>query len=258
MPLFVADYLADTIHLSTMEHGAYLLLLMAMWRVGPLPDDDAKLAKFARCSGRQWASVKGAIMPMMRAENGLVSHGRLEAERAKYADFVCRQSRAGAASAKAKALKTNDAGSTGVPTEINQPEPELKEKKEVSEAKASSPESELFETAWRSCTDTMRRRAGSKTKTRKAWDRCSRRASESLLLAALGNYRQNDPDVGRTGGPSFEGWLRNGEWEVWIPGSEPSRPPPTAEIVAGRMQHWRDTGEWRPNWGEPPRLAASA
>ena len=45
MPFYVTDYLGDTGHLSGPEHGAYLLLLFHYWRTGPLPDDDALLAR---------------------------------------------------------------------------------------------------------------------------------------------------------------------------------------------------------------------
>lgn len=34
MPLYIGDYLADTIGLSNSEHGSYILCLLAYWRNG--------------------------------------------------------------------------------------------------------------------------------------------------------------------------------------------------------------------------------
>jgi hypothetical protein len=44
MQFYVGDHLAATSDLSTLEQGAYLLLIFNYWqRGGPLPDDDTKL-----------------------------------------------------------------------------------------------------------------------------------------------------------------------------------------------------------------------
>lgn len=82
MPLYVADYLADTGHLSTDEHGAYLLLIMHYWRIGGLPDDDARLASITRL-GKRWLKVSKTVRDFFHAENGMLKHKRIDLELAK-------------------------------------------------------------------------------------------------------------------------------------------------------------------------------
>lgn len=65
MPLFVADYLADTAHLTTIQHGAYLLLIMNYWQRGkPVANDDAKLARIVGMSVRNWQQIKEPVLEM--------------------------------------------------------------------------------------------------------------------------------------------------------------------------------------------------
>ena len=62
MPFYWAEYLADTGHLTTEEHGAYLLLIGAYWQAGgPLVDDDKRLARLTRLSLRRWKAVRETL-----------------------------------------------------------------------------------------------------------------------------------------------------------------------------------------------------
>jgi uncharacterized protein YdaU (DUF1376 family) len=83
LPLFTDAYLADTRHLTAQEHGAYLLLLMMAWRAPDcrLPDDDAKLAKWASVDARTWSRIKPTIMEFWTPESGTWTQRRLARER---------------------------------------------------------------------------------------------------------------------------------------------------------------------------------
>lgn len=96
MKLYVGDYLGDTHHLGSVEHGAYLLLLMAMWRSGgSLPADDDGLARLSRCTPEQWGEIRRAILPFFSRSRGRLTHKRLASELAKYENTSCKRSEAG-------------------------------------------------------------------------------------------------------------------------------------------------------------------
>jgi uncharacterized protein YdaU (DUF1376 family) len=81
MPLYVADYLADTAHLSAAEHGVYLMLLMTYWqRQGGLPMDEAKLSRIARVSDKDWLRVRDNVMAFFRIQDGFLVQERMERE----------------------------------------------------------------------------------------------------------------------------------------------------------------------------------
>lgn len=68
LPLWTDAYLADTQHLTTEEHGAYLLLLIQAWRTPTcaLPDDDDMLARHAKLSKTRWKVVKPIVMALWK------------------------------------------------------------------------------------------------------------------------------------------------------------------------------------------------
>lgn len=85
MPFYISDYLSDAAHLSTIEHGAYLLLIMTYWQTGkPLLDNDRNLANICRLSLSAFTKMKINIKNFFLLEDGFLIHKRLEKELEKF------------------------------------------------------------------------------------------------------------------------------------------------------------------------------
>jgi uncharacterized protein YdaU (DUF1376 family) len=101
MQLYVADYLADTMHLTTEEHGAYLLLIMNYWQTGkPIPKN--RLSKIARMDNDRWTTVEVSLSEFFNDTGTEWVHDRIERDLEAVKDAQEQRVRAGRASAEAR------------------------------------------------------------------------------------------------------------------------------------------------------------
>lgn len=110
MPFFVDAYVGDTMHLTTEQHGAYLLLLFAMWRAGGvLTDDNFQLARVTRMTPKKWLKVRAVLSPLLDMRDQKISQKRLRKEWEYVAQKSTVNAINGIIGGKAKALKYNNA-----------------------------------------------------------------------------------------------------------------------------------------------------
>ncbi|PWD04097.1 DUF1376 domain-containing protein [Pseudomonas amygdali pv. lachrymans] len=77
MQFYVADYLADTSHLTTEEHGAYMLLLFNYWQTGKaLPKQ--RLHRIARIPSDQWPEIESVLSEFFEDSGEAWIHLRVE------------------------------------------------------------------------------------------------------------------------------------------------------------------------------------
>lgn len=108
MPLFVGDYLADTMHLTRDQHGGYMLLIFAYWRSGaPLLDDDGTLSAIARATLAEWKKLRPVLVRFFAVSDGSWRHKRIDKELERAAKRTAERSKAGTNGA-AKRWQTHD------------------------------------------------------------------------------------------------------------------------------------------------------
>lgn len=128
MPLWVSDFVGDTLDLDAKEIGAYMLLLMTMWqRGGSLPADEKKLKRVARV-GRDWPKIWGGIQHYFQVTDGQIFNKRLSQELQKVDAKRRVNAHSGARGGRAKALKYKETVMANATISPKQPEPESKKR----------------------------------------------------------------------------------------------------------------------------------
>lgn len=83
-PRYIGDYHRDTMHLSTVQHGAYMLLMDAYWiNKGPLTYEDEKFANITRLSLSDWLATRSVIAKFFNVETSEITvwrHKRIDFE----------------------------------------------------------------------------------------------------------------------------------------------------------------------------------
>jgi uncharacterized protein YdaU (DUF1376 family) len=229
MKLWVGDYIGDTLHLTAEEHGAYLLLLMSMWKQGGyLPDDKIRLCRIAKVHPPRWARVFESIRPFFQFEDGRITSKRLlmELENARHKSRSCSEA------AKAKHLK--DKGATPADAERT-PCHHSHSHSHKKERGAKAPKvfnENLFSEFW----DAYPKKAA-KGDARRAYLKALSRASHAEILAGAKRYKP-DPNFTKNPAtwlnadcwldevPKTNGTVARGPWKPLPSVVDPVKPPP--------------------------------
>jgi uncharacterized protein YdaU (DUF1376 family) len=85
MPLYIAEFIADTASLTAVQGWAYINLICAMWRTedGTLPNDADKLARVGKVHRPRWEKVWEAIKSLFDVDGDRVTSKPLQAELGK-------------------------------------------------------------------------------------------------------------------------------------------------------------------------------
>lgn len=229
MPLHIADYLADTGHLTATEHGAYLLLIMHYWQNGCLPENERVIARIAKLTPAQWEESRD-ILAMLFGPGW--KHKRIDPELSK-ADEIIEKRRAAAEARYSKGKKQtadanamhvqsicSDTGALPTTSDLSslrsdQIEKETRERDEFSNwfsswpSAASDDDDDAF-AAWRKLSDVDRSEAVSK--------------SAAYVEAAKGG--------GRTAICSAAKYLRKRMWTRLGKLKPPEKPPPKPSSIS--------------------------
>ena len=108
MKWYPGDYARRTQHLTTIQHGAYRMLIDAMWAAGGrLPNDHRRLLAIAKMTPAEWAENAAVIMEFFTVDGGSICQDRVTKQLLEFCQLSEKRREAGKAGAEKKHSKNN-------------------------------------------------------------------------------------------------------------------------------------------------------
>lgn len=80
LPVITAALIADTVHMTAEQFGAYVRILLAMWAHGAeLKDNDSELARIAGVTVKRWHIIRDVVLEPVNCTDGMLHQKRLSA-----------------------------------------------------------------------------------------------------------------------------------------------------------------------------------
>jgi uncharacterized protein YdaU (DUF1376 family) len=90
MPLYIGDFLADTMDFDDRKTGIYIRLIMHCWQHGYIPADHEQLRLIAHASARAWrkhCNILDFFERTVYQQRPCYVHGRVTKERQRFAEI---------------------------------------------------------------------------------------------------------------------------------------------------------------------------
>jgi uncharacterized protein YdaU (DUF1376 family) len=233
MPLYIREFLGDTLRLSAEEIGVYALLIMDYWLAGPPPDDDKQLAAVARLPLKAWRKMRPTIEEYFNVTEGEWRHKRVEEELAEARRLYEIRSTSGQKGGRPKKQNESPALANGKPGNT-----------------------QVHSTLTEVSNETSSRDAAVDDELRKWLSDNSLSVDPVAELAKFSDWKLANARKFKNDRAAFRNWLRKA---AEINAAKPSgqiaytaKPGSYVEPWSQRMAGYRKNGFWRDEWGFRP------
>ncbi len=267
MPLYVADYLRDTQHLSTVEHGAYFLLIMHAWsNGGAIPRNDEQLSRITRLTLAQWRKIKATVTSFW-TDHGEVGqiymHDRILKEISRAEAIVEKRRKAGVRGAASRWQNDSKCHAdddtlpvaSGLQTDGQSQSQSHNPPSEVKRARKLALPDGCLENIWGDAPPRARQRSSQADVRKSLTAAISRGGDPDQIRSALRAY-WSSPDATKDGGEyakAIHRMIEGDRWKDWLGESQSAKPDEiTRDDWIRRVGMFRKDGMWLGSWGPRP------